>query len=493
MLISNNALVDALKDSKAALDDPEKWFFSCTILSNILSEQGHPQLAYLWKSLARENDINQSTYHVLVGATYIQLEDWEQAIHHNKEAIAIDENLALAYSNLAKLYEKLEQPEEGLEYRYKFMSLRPDQTSADDCEELGNTLLKQGQAASALDCYRRAIQNNPEQWTAYYRIAHILNWAKQPDRAISYYQLLLERDSSQIEARQKLGKLLVEQQRYKEAVEQFQQTLTQQPDFNWAQFGLAQAFLALEQWDDTIEICQNALKAHGEQQWPYRHMAKAWLAKDQLSQVQICWQKIAALQGWTEWGDRRYHFTHDPLTHTMSIWHEQLQKCLDFDQRSTPRRVLQIGGAQGMWSCWMLDKFLTKPEDKLTYLPLSQSSTAYSNLEKTQSECSIIYKREQPTDILNQLRANSQANQQDLIYIQAKSIKAQSFHDIAHLSWPLLRAGGIMVFHGYQAMVSGQSNHQAAKSSIDNFLSEIEGKFEISSQEKHLFIMKNDT
>lgn len=488
--MTNALLTEAIQDCEVALAQPEKWFFSCTMLSNILQDMGQEQLAYLWKNISRQTDLTRQTYHILVGATYIRFEDWDNAILHNKKAIAIDHKLAIAYSNLAKLYARLDAPEARAEYLYKFMALGPGQSDGDSCEELGNTLLEQGQVSQAINCYRWAIQNNSQQWTAYYRIAHLLTCAKQTDHAIRYYKLLLERDPTQAEAHQKLGKLLLNQQCYGEASTHFRAALAQKPDFIWAYLGLAQVALALEQWDETLEMCKHAIQLDDELIWAYRHMANALIAKGSLEGAGDCWQRVAALSGWPECLGRNYRFTRDPFTQKIALWSEQLLAWKSQDDRTEAVQVLQIGARQGMWSCWMLDHMLRHPEDHLLCIDQCLTQSLQQNL--TKASCSaagtVSCQQSEPKQLLEKLNRQGHIGY-DLIYIQDRRGDAEIIYQEAMLAWPLLKAGGMMALRDYNSTMPAQGPDRSLKVGIDNFLQNISGEFKILSQAQQLFFM----
>lgn len=486
---SNILITEALRECEIALGKPEQWFFSCTMLSNLLADQREEQLAFLWKNLARQTQVSHPTYHVLAGVIYAHLGEWQEAIQHNKKAIGFDEKLAIAYSNLSELYKRIDEPQTSSEYYYQYLSMQPEASEAKDCEVLGTELLQRGQLSKALDCYRWAIKNDPEHWDAYYRIAHLLTQAQQPERAIRYYQLLLERDPSQAEAHQKLGKLFLNQQEYGKAIEQFRSAIQQKPKFIWPYLGLTQGFIALEQWDDAIESCQAALRSDDSLLWAYRHMAQALMAQKEEAKASACLLKVAALSGWNHCVERDYHFTRDPFTHKISLWLEQLQDWIDLPARTTPLQVLQVGTRQGMWSCWCLDQVLTHPEDKLLCLDQAFSPLFKLNIEKSKPITAVDYQQGKSTELLVTL-CHQSIETHDLIYIQERPKEAQSLSEEIQLAWTLLKGGGMMVIEDSGKTLAAREHQQSSKAILEKFLREILESFELTHQGKLLFIHK---
>lgn len=492
--MSNSLLAEALQECEIALGKPERWFFSCTMLSNLLADKHEDQLAYLWKSLARQTQVNVPTYHVLAGVIYAHLEEWQAAIEQNKKAIALDEKLAIAYSNLAELYKRLGETKISSEYHYQFLSIQPDASEAEECEELGISLLKEGQPSQAVDCYRWAIKKNPEQWTAYYRLAHLLTLAKQPERAIRYYQLLLERDPSQGEAHQKIGKLLLNQHNYNEAVEQFQQAIRQQPDFVWHYLGLVKGLMPLKRWDEAIETCQAALQLQSNLDWAYRRMGVAWIGKGKQAEAISCFQQVAALSNWPQCLEQDYHFTYDRFTYWIPAWEHHLNGLENgaeqqISERKSGLNVLQIGDAQGMWSCWMLDQVLTQAEDQLQCITSQPLPLFQQNLAKVKTAATTSCETGEITDLLQAFHPNRLAAYQ-LIYFQGPCPIGKQLYHQAKLAWPLLSEGGLMVFEDYHWVTPLESQQQSPRAAIDRFLEEIPGEFEILDQAQQLFFRR---
>ncbi|NJN29860.1 MAG: tetratricopeptide repeat protein [Synechococcales cyanobacterium RM1_1_8] len=516
--MSHSLILEALQDCETALEKPDRWFFSCTILSNVLADIGQEQLAYLWRDLARQSQLSRQAFHVFAGAIYAKLERWKDAIHQNQQAIALDHRCAIAYTNLTQLYQQIDQPEAGADYRYQFISLWPQESTAEECEELGITFQERKQPGKAINCYRWAIERNPNQWTAYYRLAHLLARAKQLKQAMACYRRLLERDPSQGEAHQKLGQLLLQQQSYGEAVEQFQQAIRHQPDFVWSYLGLVKALMPLRRWDEAIAACQAALKLRADLDWPYRRMGAAWMEQGEPTEAIACFQQVAALSGWPQCRDRDYHFTHDLFTYWIPAWKKQLARCLEEPSlegssleslaldRSRPGRglnVLQLGGAQGMWSCWMLDQVLTEGGDRLHCLEPQPLARFEQNLAKAQAAgqatiqppATVVYETAAIADRLQSLQQDSLGAYQ-LIYLQGQP--QEQLQDQAQLAWPLLSPGGLMVFEDYHQASHPQGParslrklpQESPRANIDRFLAQIPGEFEILDQAHQLFLRK---
>lgn len=483
--MSTAYIAAALKDCESALERPEKWFSSCCILSNMFASQGQAQSAYLWRMQAQLSQPSRLSYHILAASAYAQLKRWKEAIAHNKKALDVDQNLAIAHFNLAHIYERIGQLEVGLDYLYKFTALRPEQPDGETCERLGKSLLQRGETERAINCFRWAIENDSELWSAYYYLADLLVKKGNPELAMRFYQLLLKRSPEQAEAYQKLGMLLLERQDYPAAVQQFRQAIRHNPDFVWPHLGLAKALSALQQWEEVIPVCQSALKLSSELHWAHSHMAQAFTAQQRPDQASDCLQQVCRLRGWPGCAEQGYQFTRDPFSHKIERWSQQLDRWMQTRSRH-PLQVVQVGGAQGMWTCWLADQILTQADDQLVCFDQAFSPQFRSNLNRLKSPATVQLKKGNPAEMLEQLSLDYE-EACDLIYIQDRCKKAQQLYDDARFAWTLLQTGGMMVFRDYH---SAGKAADSPKAGIDRFLSEIPEQFDILYQERQLFIQK---
>ncbi len=480
---------EALIACEQALERPERWFSSCAILSNLLASSGLNQDAYLWQTMARQNQPSRVRYHLQAGLLYAQIKNWKEAIAQHHKALAVKGNLAIAYFNLSQIHRSIGQADTSIEYLYRFTSLRPEQPTAEECEALGQALAKRGQSERAIQCYRWAIENNPKHWTAYYRLADFLIQANQADAAIRCYQRLLTQDHNQTEALQKLGMALLEQNQPAQAIDLFRRATQLEPTFVWPYLGLVKCWMALEQWEEAIATCKATLHFVGELPWAYSQMAKAFTAIGNGAEASCCYQKVCALSQWPQAESQNYQFSRDTFTHQIELWSKLLASLMQRESTSKiPLKVLEIGCSEGMISCWLLDQVLVRSTDQLVCLDQDFSALFLDNIERSGASDKVSCHQGPPPRLLAELDQNVY----DLALIQDRCKKADHLHKDVSLTWPLLKVGGIMIVKDYLWPHPEGAIH-SPKAGIDRFLQTIPGEYKLLYQSHQLIIQKSNT
>lgn len=480
-------LADALFDCERHLETPSKWRSSCAMVSQMLHSMGQEKTAYLWRLMSREQQPSRLSFHIQAGLLFAQLSKWNQAILHNQKALEIKENLAVAYYNLAQIYRGLGQQESWLENIYRYTSLHPEQTSAEDCKSLAIAFFKLGDLERTINCYQWATENDPEDAEAYYNLAALLQRTQGWEAAAHCYQRLLEADPNQAEARRQLGLLWVEQGEREAAMEQFQSAIALEPELGWSHQNLVKLLMGDQQWQAAIAACQAALEATGsELPWAYRNMAKALIAQGEASKTVDCHQKLCKLVGWPEAETRGYHFTRDAMTYQMPLWQGVVQALTERAADSELAiKALEVGVAQGMGSCWLLDQVLVRSQDHLVCIDPNLTPLFQTNLAKAEPGDRVTQLKGQLSEVLDSLASD----QFDLVILQNQRRAAEQYYQDALASWPLLNAGGRLLVRHYD-WSHPEGLDQSPKAGIETFLAEIEGEFEILHREKLLILQK---
>lgn len=480
-------LADALLDCERHLETPPKWRSSCAMVSQILHSTGQEKTAYLWRLMSREEQPSRLSFHIQAGLLFAQLKKWNQAIFHNQKALEIKENLSVAYYNLAQIYRGLGQRESWLENIYKYTALHPEQTSAEDCKSLAAAFLKLGDIERTINCYQWATENDPKDTEAYYNLAALLKQSQGWEAAAQCYQRLLEADPQQAEARQKLGLIWVEQGEREAAMEQFQSAIALQPQLGWSHQNLVKLLMAEQQWEAAIAACQAALEATGsELLWAYRTMAKALIESGAAAKTVDCHRKLCKLTGWPEAEARGYHFTRDAMTYQMPLWQEFVQALAErAEEATTAIQALEVGVAQGMGSCWLLDQVLVRSQDRLVCIDPNFTPLFQKNIAKAEPGDRVTQLHGQLWEVLDSVTFAPF----DLVILQHQRREAEQYYRDALESWPLLKSGGRLLVRHYAWSPPGGLS-QSPKAGIERFLAEVEGEFEVLHQEKLLILQK---
>ena len=195
--------------------------------------------------------------------------------------------------------------------------------------ELGNTLVHQGNYNGAIDCYRRAIKQQPRSIEAYLALGELLLKGGQTKRVISLYlsaleqqphpqlyfdlgkiyhgkqqwdkaalcyQKTLQLDGKQPQVCHELGEVLSQQKQWDKAIEAYRQAIELKTDFSWTYNNLGYALIQLNKWSQAIPAYRQAIKLKPDFAWSYYSLAEAYGKLDRWSQAIANYQQAAKLQ-----------------------------------------------------------------------------------------------------------------------------------------------------------------------------------------------------
>ncbi len=135
--------------------------------------------------------------------------------------------------------------------------------------ELGNTYVRTGEWAKAVQAYRKAIELDPNYQTAYANLGVVYYQQGQFDLAASQYEKALELDPNDGEVAYNLGALYLQQalatggapdlDRLNQAIAQLEYVQALDPDLAEPYFGLGVAYTVLERRADAIQAFETFL------------------------------------------------------------------------------------------------------------------------------------------------------------------------------------------------------------------------------------------
>lgn len=140
-----------------------------------------------------------------------------------------------------------------------------------------------------------------------------------------------------------------------------------------------------------------------------------------------------------------YRFTedHNYLNHAIGNFKNFLLPMKDKDE---PLRFLELGVAEGRSSVWMLDNVLTHPESSLDCVDIFEWDNTRHNVKDhiDSGKCNLLIEHTYTA----LAKFICQERQYDFIYIDAGHSSSSVMQD-AVMSFPMLKAGGIMAFDDY--------------------------------------------
>lgn len=203
----------------------------------------------------------------------------------------------------------------------------------------GKKFAEEGNYKSALDCYRQAIQQQPELIDAYLVLGQLLSQLGQPDQSIKCYlaglkqqqhpelyfalgnvyhrqqqwakaalcyQKTSQSDPNHGQACHELGEVLSQQQRWSEAAKAYRQAIaiakgrqsksSLKTDCSWSYNNLGYALIQLQRWSEAIPVYLQAIKLKPDFSWSYYNLAEAYGKVGQWSEAIANYQQAVELQ-----------------------------------------------------------------------------------------------------------------------------------------------------------------------------------------------------
>ncbi len=179
-----NDILETLKKIEKELtdnnSDPKLWMEYG--IGNHLLGEFQKAVESFHKSL--EIDSKNSSCHYNLANSLMELERFNQAIHHFLEAIELKPGHIPSLNNLADAYELSGQPEKAHEIFHYLIHLNPEDPLSHF--NLGNFFLRNDQHVEAAKCYEKTLLLDDQFADAYYNIAWILKKVNAPKEAIHY-------------------------------------------------------------------------------------------------------------------------------------------------------------------------------------------------------------------------------------------------------------------------------------------------------------------
>ncbi len=151
-------------------------------------------------------------------------------------------------------------------------SLDRQQWSADNWFQEGCRLAESNEISLAVEAFRLAIINDPQNPAYHFHLADALYRQRKPDAAIERYHIAVELDHNFLEAWTQLGCVLSETGDQAGAKAAFQIALDLHPDYADAHFHLASVLEELDQTDEAAEHWRKYLEF--DQRGPWAEIAR---------------------------------------------------------------------------------------------------------------------------------------------------------------------------------------------------------------------------
>ncbi|MEG4166775.1 tetratricopeptide repeat protein [Microcoleus sp. S13_C3] len=159
---SQGKLDEAVAACEQALDIQPDFPEACKMMGNLLQAKGKVEAARDWYTKAIKIQPDYAEALANIGTLYALQGECQQAISFYQKALASQPNFAGVYRNLARIFSQLGKWQESGEAWYQAFILEPEQVTAQEYLNLGNTFLDRGKLEKAIVCYESAIRIQPD-------------------------------------------------------------------------------------------------------------------------------------------------------------------------------------------------------------------------------------------------------------------------------------------------------------------------------------------
>jgi tetratricopeptide (TPR) repeat protein len=205
------------------------------------------------------NNPEKAEIHANLGSLYAKQKQWSKAIACYQKALEIDPHLAGVYRNLAKILSQIGREKQAVEYLYRALQLEPKWAEAKKHYSLGNLLWTQNKLNKAANCFRQAIDLQPNFFPAYYRLGELLT-AKGLDRqALTVYRQGIKANPQNPQFHFCLGQALAARQKWKQASNRYRYLLELAPDFAIGYYSWGVVLGQQHQWLEAKYCYQKAI------------------------------------------------------------------------------------------------------------------------------------------------------------------------------------------------------------------------------------------
>ena len=234
---------------------------------------------------------NNANTHINLANKLIKKGQLEQAIHHYKAALEIDENHPLAWHQQGIIYAQKGELEAAVNCYQKAIQILPKNDKIYTI--LAGIFKKQGKTKDAINAYQKAFQLNPNQpFGVYINLGNLLHQQSQLDAAIATYQKAVKIQPENSVPYKILAQVQAETGDIEGTIISYQKFLELQPDQPLGFYNnLKNLFRQSNQLDRAISFLQEATKLQPKNFAFYRFLAIFQAEKGYIEEAIVTHQK----------------------------------------------------------------------------------------------------------------------------------------------------------------------------------------------------------
>jgi len=224
----------------------------------------------------------------LLGMVANQAGQNELAVELISKAITINP-AAPMYYNLGNVFREQGKQDAAVDCFRKALQLQPDHVNA--CLNLGVVLKAQGKLDEAAGNFRKVLKLRPGFMGAYLHLGNVCKEQGKFDDAAECFQNALRLKPDYVEARVNLGNVLKEQGRLDEAIESFRKVLALKPDYAEVHNNLGNVLQAQGKLDAAVESFGKALALKPDYAEAGNNLGNVFKAQGKLDAAITCYHE----------------------------------------------------------------------------------------------------------------------------------------------------------------------------------------------------------
>ncbi len=275
------------------MNSPAKTYIDA---GNTLKEQGRLDEAIANYQQALKIEPNNALAYSQIGEIYVMQGKMAEAIAACQNAIKLQPNLAAAYKNLGNALQAGGKIDEAIRAYTKAVEIDPQ--FAEAYANLGSMLGMQGQMEKAIPYFQKAIAIKPSIGAVHWNLGNALNKIKRVEEAIACWQKAAECNPQQFsaEAINDRGSMCAQQGKFAEAIDNYQRAIQIKPDFALGYINLGTLLQKEGRIDDAIAQFNKALELKPDSIEAYAKLGNLLIGREKYDDAIAQYQKVIQIQ-----------------------------------------------------------------------------------------------------------------------------------------------------------------------------------------------------
>lgn len=185
---------------------------------------------------------------------------------------------------------------EALECYKKLIELEPENWEVH--HYLGDALLNLKDYTAAIDAYQKVLSIQPSFTWSHYNLGVAWQNLGRWEKAIACYQKVSELDSefwainqTDFNIQHQLGDYYFNQQQWEQAIEYYQKAIQLNPEFCWSYCNLGRSLQQLNHLEEAIESLNQAIKCSQDFAWGYYYLGEAFIQSNKWNPAIASYEK----------------------------------------------------------------------------------------------------------------------------------------------------------------------------------------------------------